>query len=469
MLSDPLRVSPLPPSVLLPVAGLGMTWTGLRLGNRALLLAGLVLLIVAALAGWLSAQTRRGLAAGRRHHPRVFEEETAHIELRVENRGWLPVAGVELRDAFPPAEVFHVRMMDRRVLWPGQGLRLTYRRICARHRGVYVLGPLRLGAADPLGLFPFEVEIPALTELLVYPQTAGLTFFPLLGEGTVTRIGEEILPEQGDSVEFRGVREWRPSDGARRVHWPTAARTGRLMARELEQDVMTEVTIAFDLRRIALTGLGDHSTLEYAVKAVGSIAETAIERRHLVQLWGLGPEPPRHLPFGAGQEQMTAILDLLAVVRAEGGGSFAAGFEQRVLPTLRRGATLVLVVSAAAFEAGRMVPLLRALALDGVKPVAVVLDDRSFLALFREQERLHREAPDLADLVGQLRAVGVEVYSVAAREEVRRRLEVPTSAPPRAMRTSPLAIRNEHFATGHWPLATGNAHGSSDRPQPSAP
>jgi uncharacterized protein (DUF58 family) len=425
---DPLRFSPLPPKFLFSAAALGMAWSGLRLGNATLLLCGLVLAGVVIGAAFLGAEIRKGLTAGRRHQERVFEEGTAHVELRVENRGWLPVTGVELRDAFPPAESHFVRLMDRRLLWPRSGLRLAYRRVCARHRGVYALGPMQLAAAEPTGLFPFEVDAPVITRLLVYPQSTGLRFFPLLGEGTLTRIGEDILSEPGDSVEFRGVREWRPSDGRRHVHWPTTARTGRLMARELEQDVVTEVTIVMDLRRIALTGLGDHSTLEFAVKAAACIGQTAIERQHLVQLWGLGGQPPSHLPFGAGAEHLTSLLDLLTVIRAEGRGPFARSFE-RVIPTLRRGATLVLILSAAAFEWDAMEPMLRALALDGVKLVAVVLDDRSFLALFKEQEPLHREAPELAAVIRRLLALGAEVFSAADQEDIRRRLEAPATVP----------------------------------------
>ncbi len=425
-MSGPFRSSLLPPRVTVPLMALAMTWTGLRVDAPVLSLCGLVLAVAALLARAASAHLRRGLRAGRRHPPRVFEQGTALVDLRVENHSWLPLAGVEVRDSFPPAEQFRVSLMDRRTLGPRRGVALRFRRVCVRHRGVYTLGPLRAGAADPLGLFPFEVELPVLTDLYVYPQAEGLAFFPLLGDGTLRRTGEEILPEAGDSVEFRGVRDWRPSDGVRRVHWPTTARHGRLMARECEEDVVTEVTLVLDLRRDALTGLGSHSTLEFAVKAAAALAQTAIERHHLVQLWGVGAGPRCHVPFGSGAHHLNTLLDCLTVVRADGGGSYTEGFAP-VVPTLRRGATLVALLSAAAFDIAAMEPTLRALVLDGVRLVAVVLDDRSFLSLFPSQFDLHRDAPELAAIHARLRALGAEVFAAAEGDDLRQRLEMPLS------------------------------------------
>lgn len=424
MHTDPLRVSPLPPRVIVPAAAIGMTWTGLRTGNGTLALCGLMLGALALIAVFVSHRMRRGLVAARRHQARVFEENTAHVELRVENRGPFPILGFELRDSFPPAETHRVRLMDRRLLWPRRGRGLRYHRVCVRHRGVYPIGPLHACAADPAGLFPFDKELPVISELLVYPQTVGIQLFPLLGEGTLTRIGEEILPEPGESVEFRGVREWRPGDGRRLVHWPSTARLRRPMSKEFEQDVVTEVTIALDLRRVMQAGLGGHSTLETGVKAAASIARLAVERQHLVQLWGLGAKRRVHLPFGAGPQHLNGILDRLTLVRADGVGDLHASLLE-MLPTLRRGATLVLILSAGVVDWDELEPTLRRLSFDGVRLAIVLLDDRSYLALYQEQEMLRRVAPGLADLVARLHGLGASVHTAADREDLRQRLEMP--------------------------------------------
>ena len=96
-----------------------------------------------------------------------------------------------------------------------------------------------------------------------------------------------------------------------------------------------------------------------------------------------------------------------------------------MIPTLRRGATLVLIVAAAAFDWHRMEPRLRSLIQDDVRLVAVLVDDRSFLPIYREQDRLLREAPDFESLPLRLREIGARVFTVALREDVRRRLQTP--------------------------------------------
>jgi uncharacterized protein (DUF58 family) len=196
------------------------------------------------------------------------------------------------------------------------------------------------------------------------------------------------------------------------------------MAKEFEQDVVTEVTLAIDLRRVMQAGLGAHSTLETAVKTAASIARLAVERQHLVQLWGLGAKRRVHLPFGSGAQHLNTILDRLTLVRADGEGDLQGSLLE-MIPSLRRGGTLVLIVSASVTDWDALEPTLRRLGLDGVRLIAVLLDDRSYLALYQEQEMLRRDAPDLAALVERLNGIGVNVYTAADHEDLRQRLEIP--------------------------------------------
>jgi uncharacterized protein (DUF58 family) len=421
---DPFSRSLCPPRIAVTLIALGMIWSGLRLPSAPLLLLGLTLAFTALLAALWSMRVRRGLHAVRQHRDRVFELGAARVRVGVENRSALPLFGLEVRDVFPPTETYRVRMARGQTLWPRRGLALNYRRVCGRRRGVYSIGPITVGGADPAGLFPFREDLPVITGLHVYPSADAIALFPLLGEGTLSGIGDEIIDRAGMSPEFRGVREWRRGDGERGVHWPTSARLGRLMSKEFEQDLITEVTLCLDLRREALTGLGEHTSLEYAVKAAASLAETAIERQHLVQLWGLGGARRSHVPFGGGDPHLNLILDELTIVRADGEGAFAEHFEQ-VIPTLRSGSTLILIVSAAALGWAEVAGPLRALALDGVRLIAVLIDDRSLPSLFDHQLELHRDAETFDAIVHGLREIGAEVYTIAERESVHRRLEVP--------------------------------------------
>ena len=105
---------------------------------------------------------------------------------------------------------------------------------------VRAMGPLRRGpvgakdwvleSGDPLGLFrhrgpSFDSEL-----ALVLPR------FKSLAERTQTRELEASLaaPRAGSGTEMFGVREYRPGDPLRRIHWRSSARHGELIVREFE-------------------------------------------------------------------------------------------------------------------------------------------------------------------------------------------------------------------------------------------
>ena len=75
---------------------------------------------------------------------------------------------------------------------------------------------------------------------------------------------------RGDGSEFDDIREYRPGDRPRRIHWRTSARTGRLHVRTTYADNDTEVVLLVDAFG-NLPGSPDGS-LTRTVRAAASIA-----------------------------------------------------------------------------------------------------------------------------------------------------------------------------------------------------
>jgi uncharacterized protein (DUF58 family) len=398
-------------------------YAGYSLGNKSLFYLGELLLLVLVASYFYARSLFRNVTVERKHYPRSFEEQELAITLHLENRSRIPHFAVEVTDTIPPAPEYRLT-----TLLPGRfdsqhRYDLHLRTRCARKRGPYVLGPVRLSAADPLGIFPREKTAETFTDLLIYPQTLELADFPLLDRGVLANVGTETIVTPGRGEEFVQIREYQRGDSPRFIHWGSTARHAKLMVKEFQENVVTEVTLFLDLGRLSLTGLGDVTSVEYLIKAAASVAEAAIEKSHLVQVFAIG-KTVEFIPLGGGTQHLINILDRMTFFRAEGEGNFAAQFA-RLVHVLRPGSTAVLFVSASPFDLDAIRPAIRHLVFERIKVIIVLIDDRSFLKLWKEQEALHARALPLDELTRALWNEGCTVYTIASKERIEQRLGVP--------------------------------------------
>lgn len=313
-----------------------------------------------------------------------------HFLLR--NRLWLPRLWLEVRDesTLPGHRASQVI--------PGVGPRGRYpwhvrTRLLAR--GIFRLGPTLLRSSDPFGLFSFAKRLPEARELIVYPYTAPLTLFPL-PQGRFS--GGEFLRERSLHVTttVASVREYQPGDPFNRIHWPTTARTGRLMSKEFEADPLADIWLVLDLHADVYTGafwepedfhradtlfldfgrwanpLPPHAA-EYAVAAAASIARYALQRDRMLGLITYGPDQLLIQP-DRGERQLHRVLEALAGVSL----TYRMSVEQvltAMFGIFQRNTTLVLVTGN---WTTRWIPPLLELRRRSVWPVVVLVDSATF-------------------------------------------------------------------------------------------
>jgi uncharacterized protein (DUF58 family) len=232
-----------------------------------------------------------------------FEEWVA-----VDNTWYLPKAWVEIRSDSNLSEHGVRRGF---FLGPKARRSWTLRTQCTS-RGKFTLGDIVVLTGDPFGLFQRQVRFPSTATVVVYPKTVDFV--------TPGHIPGQLPggAEQKGHVPFvtptaAGVRDYQPFDPYSRIHWPTTARIGHLMVKEFELDPFSDVWIALDLDRQAHYGHGPESTEEYSVTVAASLA-----RHFLMQNRSVGLLAQREvLSPDRGIRQLTKVLELLAVVRAD--------------------------------------------------------------------------------------------------------------------------------------------------------
>ncbi len=255
---------------------------------------------------------------------RAFPDDEVDLILRVDSRGLIPIPWLEVDFVVPrglygtPQPGIGVLSGDGRALHllvtllPFRTVERTIRVRC-RQRGAYEVESVSLLVADPLRLYPRRREQQAPARLLVYPRVVPLEQIGLkagLAIGDI-RAPAMVLP---DPVRPIGIRDYRPGDSPRQIHWKASARRGSIQVKVLERTVRRDLALYLD------TGGFDHSWLVYrealferAVTAAASLANATIERSGSVSLASGGLDPIA-IPSNSGLDQLRAILEALATV-----------------------------------------------------------------------------------------------------------------------------------------------------------
>jgi uncharacterized protein (DUF58 family) len=259
-------------------------------------------------------------------------------------------------------------------------------------RGVFPLGPTVVSAGDPFGLFPVSYTLNEVESLLVYPMIVDVSNFPN-PSGWLS--GGEALRRRTNQVTTNaaGVREYSPGDAMNRIHWLSTARRNRLMTKEFELDPLAEVWFFVDAAGYTHSSLPYQepsisirdmwrpnvkiqmppSSEEYMVSIAASLSRYYIQRGRSVGLVTAGHTYDL-LPSDRGGRQLGKILEVLALLRAEGRLPLQALVEAQA-QNLPRGSTVVLITP----SVGDSIALtVEQLIRRDMRPVVVLLDAASF-------------------------------------------------------------------------------------------
>ncbi len=293
------------------------------------------------------------LDATRSVHPaRIHVGADSRVELCVTNQAHRASPVVAVRDTLalvpPPGDGnAGTRAIGRRQarflvapLAAGGQDRASYR-LPAEHRGIFAVGPLRAEVNDAFGLWSKVTTIAPAIELTVYPAVETLVS-AVHTQGDDPTSGAPRPATVGPTGEdLYGLRPYEVGDDLRRVHWPSTARTGELVVRQLELPWQGRATVLLDVRTTAHTD----TTLEAAVSAAASILAAAWGEGALVRLTTTDGTDSG---FAAGHTHFDAVMEHLAVVgpgRADGLDAVVGGLHRA-----GNGGSLTVITTAAAHD-----------------------------------------------------------------------------------------------------------------------
>lgn len=249
------------------VAAAGGAWiVGAVLGWRELLAISMVC-VFALLLGCLFLIGRAGLDLAVEVEPqRVVVGGRAHGGIRAENRTRRRV--LPLRVELPVGA--QRAAFDLPALAPSAVTEELFT-VNTRRRAVIQIGPATSVRGDPLGLLRREVSWADGAQLFVHPRTVplGVDYQGFLRdmEGSATTI---LSPSD---LAFHAIREYEVGDDRRLIHWPTSAKTGRLMVRQFVETRRSHVAVVLGG---AVSEYTDEEAFELGVSVAGSIGVQSV-------------------------------------------------------------------------------------------------------------------------------------------------------------------------------------------------
>jgi uncharacterized protein (DUF58 family) len=289
---------------------------------------------------------------------RLFPGEFSEVTLQITNRKPLPLPWIKVDDEIPEGLARNIPTLAGD--WPG--VRLLTRsasilwyskakwrcRLQGDRRGYYRIGPMRITSGDIFGFYPRWATIPLRDHIMVYPRIFPLDrLFPSLhplGESKTTR------PIFQDPTRILGLRDYRPEDSLKHIHWKASARHQNLQVKVFECTTTLKISLFLAVDHFLLTGSPPREDFELAISTAASLAYHLIEQGAPVGLFvntcladsGLAVS----MAPGSTHDHLMEILEALAKVTPRYGDSFEAFLqgERRHLPS---GSTLIFITSRA--------------------------------------------------------------------------------------------------------------------------
>ena len=179
------------------------------------------------------------------------------------------------------------------------------------HRGVVRLTGVTVARSDPFGLFNAFKTVALPQSLLILPKQYKLPPIQLSGTRRYQSGGVSLTSSVGDSAEFMSLRDYRPGDPLRKIHWKSWAKIDKPVVREEQDEFFVRHALILD----TFQSIKYSKILEEAISIAASFACNLPTQESLLDLMFVGLQA-YCFTSGRGLGNAEKMLELLAGVTA---------------------------------------------------------------------------------------------------------------------------------------------------------
>jgi uncharacterized protein (DUF58 family) len=204
--------------------------------------------------------------------PSVFVGEVVAVELVLRNdKSFFASSLMAVTDTLAnDRERLQTGVLITRV--PARDERSARYQVTLMQRGRYRLGPVYVGSRFPLGIVERGLVFDLPGEILVAPRLGRLTPRWRREHG----LADELMHRPNTRAgifedEFHRIREYRPGDNPRLIHWRSSAKQSQLMVREFHQSRNQSLIVLLDLWQPEQPSLDEENRVELAVSFAATV------------------------------------------------------------------------------------------------------------------------------------------------------------------------------------------------------
>jgi len=319
-----------------------------------------------------------------RNHPSKIEEDSVmDFDIVVLNKGKLVISNLIIKDHYPfeeGKEAVKTILID--CLPSGSTARTKLKTIFLK-RGKYNIGPVFIYLYDFFGLYAFKKTLPIYSEIYVYPKTFFINKLPELNRGISPWFGIETARTSGEFDEYFGIREYKPGDPIKNIHWLSTVRNNKLIVKQYQHQSYFRVSLIFNLEPNRNFGEGRESVIEYMIKIAASLIKYLIEKNISVEIISHSKEFV-YIPFNKGREYLEDIMKFLAIAVPESNVSLGEIF-QDYSSYISDNSSLICIMLDKDWE---YLPYMLPLCKRNVLLVPIILMSHTFIQSFEKKDML---------------------------------------------------------------------------------
>lgn len=219
--------------------------------------------------------------------------------------------------------------------------------VTPKRRGLHALDRYQIATSFPFGFVKRAVIRHQDDSILVFPALARVDQRVLKLLRSAETAGVTVRPRRGGEDEFYGVKEYRPGENPRLIHWRRSAKLGpgaALVTREMTRVSPPRVMILVDTLLVDRT-VASHAEVERTIAIAASLASEALEQGLMVGVATVGENGELvTVQASRGKRHRRDVLSALARTSLNTRVD-ARGLLERGMRGMRAGTTPVLVTS----------------------------------------------------------------------------------------------------------------------------
>lgn len=202
--------------------------------------------------------------------------EAVEARLTVTNKKSLSAFWIFWKDYIDKALDIEGSACHFKTLAPSKSHELRFR-LHSTRRGFFRIGPTVMESSGPFGLARRFLVGQQLDFLTVLPRVVPIEKELIQGWRPVHQVPRRMSIFE-DPSRFMGVRDYRPGDSLRRIHWKATARSQKIQVKMFEPTVMSGALLAVDMGLPSYPQTGDiendiDSLLELTITTAASLGE----------------------------------------------------------------------------------------------------------------------------------------------------------------------------------------------------